>query len=236
MRRHVLRVRRGGRDLGVFVRGGDPALGERLEVVSVDDVVRKPGMRGLLLVDGLENRAGLELSRVTLVGVIDRFEQGERVEDRRLLVLRILARELFHRPLVAFAALRNRSLVVVLVDDLKRVQPVALALGLRERLALLDRFERALEILFGPGRHQGIPPLADRKPPVRHRAPGIGLDHGLERLDVLGKEERVQHRHGALELRLHGRAARSREIHLAELALAATGGRIVFVSQKRPGE
>jgi hypothetical protein len=40
----------------------------------------------------------------------------------------------------------------------------------------------------------------------------------------------MQHRHRALELRLHGRAARSREIHLAELCLAA--GRIVFVSEK----
>jgi len=44
----------------------------------------------------------------------------------------------------------------------------------------------------------------------------------------------MQHRHRALELRLHGRAARSREIHLAELALS--GCCIVFVSEKRLSE
>ncbi len=171
------------------VRRGDPALGERLEVVGVDDVVRKPGMRGLLLVDRLEDGAGLELPRVALVGVIDRLDQRQRVEDRRLLVLRILARELRHRLLVALTARRGRHLVVVLVDRFKSIQPVALAPGLRDRLALLDRFERALEVLLRPGRHQRVRALADRQSPVRHRAPGIGLDHLLERLDMLGEEE-----------------------------------------------
>jgi len=60
----------------------------------------------------------------------------------------------------------------------------------------------------------------------------IGLDDRLNCLDMLGEEKRMQHRHRALELRLHGRAARSRETHLAELALAASGGRIVFMSKK----
>ena len=44
----------------------------------------------------------------------------------------------------------------------------------------------------------------------------------------------MQHRNRALELRLHGRAARSREIHLAELAPACR--RIVFVGEERLSE
>ena len=47
VRRHVQRVRRGGRDLRVAARGVERAGRQRRRVVAVNDVVREPGMIGL---------------------------------------------------------------------------------------------------------------------------------------------------------------------------------------------
>ena len=44
MRRHMLRMRGAGRDLGVEPRGLEPLLGDRRIVVKVDQIVRDAGM------------------------------------------------------------------------------------------------------------------------------------------------------------------------------------------------
>src|SRR5207245_10597639 len=71
-------------------------------------------------------------------------------------------------------------------------------------------------------------PARDRRPgqrvaeprdggaPVRDAARRVGLRDGVEPLDRFAEPERVLQRDGALELRLHRRAARSREIDLAQ--------------------
>ena len=150
--------------------------------------------------------------------MIDGLQQGEGVEDRRFLVVGILAGQLLHRLLVALAARSRGHAVVAGVRLFQRAEPVALPLRPGQRLALLDGVQPALEALGGPRRHERIGPLADRQPPVRHRAVRIGGDHGLERLDALGIEERVQDRDRPLELRLDGRLARRRKAHGPELA------------------
>ena len=84
VRRHVLRVRRRGRDLRVATRGVEALVGDGREVVAVDQVVGHSRMLGLLGEDLLEDGRGLELVRVRLVVGIERHVQGQRVEDRRL--------------------------------------------------------------------------------------------------------------------------------------------------------
>ena len=67
VRRHVLGVRRGRRDLGIAVGGVEALLGERRIVVEVDQVVRDAGMLRQALGDRLEDRGALGLLRVGLV-------------------------------------------------------------------------------------------------------------------------------------------------------------------------
>src|SRR5205807_5566023 len=63
VRRHMLRVRCIGRDLGVKPRGLQAFLGDRRIVVEVDQIVCDTGMLRLALEDRLEDRGALELVR-----------------------------------------------------------------------------------------------------------------------------------------------------------------------------
>src|SRR2546422_4752961 len=113
-----------------------------------------PGWSGYFLSSGSRI-----LNRLLEIGhglVVKRLVQGERVEDLRLDVVRILLNERFHRLFVVLRARVLVDLVVVLVELLDRRQPVAFTLRLgADRLALLDRlqttrtknYEKAMEAL-----------------------------------------------------------------------------------------
>jgi hypothetical protein len=74
--------------------------------------------------------------------------------------------------------------------------------------------------LGDPARHrrppQRIAEPGDGRAPVGNATGRIGGGDGVEGLDCLTEPERVLQRYGALELRLHGRAARGREVDLAQ--------------------
>ena len=226
VRRHVQRVRRRRRDLRVAARRAQRVIGQRRHVVAVDDVVRDARMIGLLGVELLEDRPGLQLIRVRLVGRLRGGRERQRVEDRRLAIGRILRGQIPHR-------LRVRDDARALIDrgeisvELRRggdVAPLALRLGgrlERER----DGVQALLELRRRPHDHgERIAPPRERDAPVRDRARGIRRERRLETLDGLTELEGVQQRHGAVELRLRCRRARRLEMHGPELL-----GRVLVV-------
>src|SRR5262245_55415180 len=80
--------------------GTEPALGERREVVGVNNVMRDARMLWLACQSLLKERTRFELARISLVGVVDGFVDGERVEDDRLGVVAVPSVDLFHGLLV----------------------------------------------------------------------------------------------------------------------------------------
>ena len=93
VRGHVQRVRRVGRDLGVAARRGHALLRDRRRVVAVDQVMRDAGVIGMLGELLLEDPGRLELRGVRLVGRELRPGEVQRVEDLRLVVVRVFRRE-----------------------------------------------------------------------------------------------------------------------------------------------
>ncbi len=126
------------RDFGVLVGSRNATLGQRWEVVAVDQVMRDAGVIRILLVDRLQDLDGPE--QVVHTAVVERLVQRQRVEDLGLDVVGILLDEHLHRLLVVLRARVLVDLFIVFVELLDGRQPVALALGLgADRLALLDR-------------------------------------------------------------------------------------------------
>ena len=209
-----------GRDLRVTARGRHALLRDRRRVVAVDQVVRDARMVGMLLELLLEDRPGLEVGGIGLVGLQLRPRDVQGGEDLRLVVVRILRRErlvgLGARDLAR--ALRPSGEVVVVGGH--RFEVVALALGLRSHFpALVDGALSPRPVLGGGAlageriRHQdrGVAPGGD--------GAGVVLrGHLLERLLRRRVVERVQHSDAAQQFLLHRGAARVLEFHLADLS------------------
>ncbi len=219
VRRHVLGVRRGRRDLGVSVGGVEALRGSLRIVVEVDEVVRDARMPRQALGDRLQDRGALGLLGVGLVVQVGRGVERDGVGDLRLVVVRIFRRDLLLRVAERADALDMAELVVVGVHQQQRVDVVALALGLgAHRLGLLDRGEAGREV----GRRDRVMRIVEqreRDAPLRHGAGRIGLQRLLEDLLRVEVPERVLIAHGAIEAALRHLVARGLEVHAAELLI-----------------
>ena len=212
------RVRRVGRDARVQTRRDHPLVGDGRRVVAVDEVVRHAGVVGILLELGFEYRGRLQVGGVRLVGLRLRPGDVEGREDLRLVVGGIA----LGKRLVGIGAcdltLPLRSRRKVLVIGCHGLDVVALTLRLRaDAAALVDRrlcLLRALRRRALSG--QRVRHEYRRDPPRGDRALGIVLENVAEGLLAGGIPERMQHRDGAFEGRLHFRIAARRERDLAE--------------------
>src|SRR2546425_11295968 len=99
----------------------------------MDDVVRHPGVVRLLGEYLFENRASLELVGVGLVGGWRGGIQGERIEDRGLVIVRIAGVRAFHRLFVGNGSTAMITLVPVAIERLDRGEVVSLSLRLSRR-------------------------------------------------------------------------------------------------------
>jgi hypothetical protein len=220
VRRHVLRMRRGGRDLGVQVGRLQAFFGDRRIVVEMDQVVRDARMLRLALPDRPEDRRSLELLCVGLVGRRGRRIQRDGIGDLCLVVIRVFRRQLLHRAEIGSDALGMGELVVVDVHQGECIDVVALPFGLgADRLRLLNRGETRREIGRGD-RPMRIVELRQRNAPIGHTAFGIGLRRLLEDLAPGAIPERMLIAHAAVEAALRDLVARRLEMHLAELLVA----------------
>src|SRR5688572_8585195 len=160
----------------------------------------------------------LEIRGVGLVALQLRAGEVHRVEDLRLVVVRVLRGERLVGLGARHLPLALRALGEILVIDSDRLEVVALALGLRgHAAAFLDRHLRRLGVL---GRRPG----AGERIVHQDRGEAPGRDHAIVVLhrDLLeaalrrAVEERVQHRNRRLQLLLHRGTAGIGEIDLAE--------------------
>ena len=219
VRRHVLGVRRGRRDLGVAVGGVEALRGGRRIVVEVDQVMRDARMLRQPLGDRLQDRGALGLLGIGLVVQVGRGVERDGVGDLRLVVVRIFRRDLRLRVAERAHALGVAELVVVGVHHHQRVDVVALALGLGvHRLGLLDRGEAGREVRLRD-RVVRIVHQRERDAPMRHGAGRVGLQGLLEDLLRVEVPVRVLIAHGAVEAALRDLVARGLEVHVAELLI-----------------
>ena len=146
--------------------------------------------------------------------------QGERVDDLHLVVIGIARGHLLHRLVVGAQADVDVDLVVVSEIGAQCVDPAAFALRLRAD------FERLFE--RGPGgvglcarrrSDQRVAELIHCNAPIGDRAIGVLLEDALKHSARNEEPVRVDHRHAALELRLHLGIAGGGEVQFAELLL-----------------
>ena len=170
------------RDLRVALGRGEPFLCQRRRVVEMDQIMRDAGMARLAQEDGLEDGGSLELHRVGLVARRGRDIEFDRIEDLRLVVVRIGLRHVFHCFEIGQHAAAMIDLVEVGVERRHRVDEVALTLRLRtDCLAFLDR--RQPERQVGDRRRRvRIVEQAERDAPIGDPAFRVGLQHLLEQL------------------------------------------------------
>ncbi len=88
VRGHVQRVRRRGGELGVALRGREPALGQRRVVVGMDQIVHDARMVRLAHDLRLQDLGRRELLGVGLVGRQRGHVEREGIVDRGLAVVR----------------------------------------------------------------------------------------------------------------------------------------------------
>ena len=155
VRWHVPGVRHGWRDARIAPGGGNALFRERVVVVGMNEEMRHARMLRVLVVQLFQNCRRLDLVGIGRVGRRRRRLQGKRIEHLRLVVVGVALRQLLHRIVVGDEPGIDRSLVVVAVIGAQRLDPVALALGLRADLTRL--FER------GPGRPPHPPAAAPRR-------------------------------------------------------------------------
>ena len=87
VRRHVQRVGRRRRDLGIALCRRQALLGNRGVVVAVNEIVRHAGMLGVLHDLGLEDLGSFQGRRKGFVGRLLRGGQIDRVENLRLIIV-----------------------------------------------------------------------------------------------------------------------------------------------------
>ena len=187
----------------------------------MDQVVCDAGMLRLAREDRLQDRRAFELIGVGLVGRGSRRVERQRVVDLRLVVIRIALRQLLHGLGIGLDARAVIDFVVIGVHDCKRIDVVALALGLgADALSLGNRGGALGEILRGR-RNVGIKQQAQRNAPIGNAAFGIGLQHIFKYFLRRAVPERVLIQHGLVEELLRFRRARRFEMHFAELAVVS---------------
>ena len=184
VRRHVLGVRRGRRDLGVAVGGVEAFLRGRRIVVEVDQVVRDARMLRQPFGYRLQDCGALGLLRVGLVVQVRRRVERDGVGDLSLVVVRIFCRDLCLGVAQRAHALGVGDLVVIRVHHHQRVDVVAFALGLgADLLGLRDGGEAGREVRPRDCVVR-IVHQRERDAPIRHGAGRVGLDRLLK--DLLG--------------------------------------------------
>src|SRR2546428_14146892 len=122
------RMRRRRRDFRVAACRREAAARDRRRVVAMDDVVRHSGMVRLLGEYLFEDRARLELVGVGLVGRGRGGVQSERVEDRRLMVVRIARVQTLHRLFVRNGSSAMITLVPVAIEGVDGREIISLSL------------------------------------------------------------------------------------------------------------
>ena len=207
MRRHVLRVRRAGRDLGITPGRIEPLLRNRRSVVQVDQIMRHARMVRLALRDRLQDRRAFELLGVSLVGRRRRRVQRERVVDLRLVVFRVALRQLLHRLRIGHDAGAVVDLVMVGIHHGERVDVVALTLRLGADAFALRDGRGALGEILRRRRHVRVQEQAQRDAPMGDAAFGVGFECLLEGLLRCAIPERMLVQHRAVEVLLRFRLA-----------------------------
>ena len=177
MRRHVERVRRRRRDRRVPPGRLERVIGERRDVVAVDDVVREPRMLRLASEQALEDCARLQPARIRLVrGLLGRG-QRQRVEDRRFRIVRIASRQRCHRVAIRHDTRGLIDCVRARIQLRHGIDEAALAIGFRShRFRTFDSRESPLKLHRRPdARREWIAPVAQRDPPPGDPAGRVGL-------------------------------------------------------------
>ena len=218
VRRHVTRMRRGGRQLAVAARGDDALVRQRRVIVTVDQKVHHTGVFRVFQQQRFKDLRRLLLLPVPHIILGRGGLQVERIKHPGFVIIGILFRQ-FQRGLgVAREAHVDRRLVVVAVVSGERFDPVTLALRFcTDRLRLLQSLPRGLRILGLRRRRQRIAEVIQRYAPVRHRAIRIILQHRIKRFARFAKPVRVQLGHAGLELLLHLGRTGGGERQFAEL-------------------
>ena len=200
MGRHVERVRCVGRQVRIFPRVGQTARRQRRRVVAVNEVVRHPGMIGLERVELFENRRGLQLVGVGLVGWQRRLIDRQRVEGCSFEVFRVLGVDLLHRLFIGERPRAMIECVGVLIEKHGRRDVLALPIGFRaNRLRRFRSCETILQCFRGPQAGKRVAPRAQGDSPLRDAARWIALQHVLEPGGRVGKLEGVEQCHRVIE-------------------------------------
>src|SRR6516225_3944024 len=120
-------------------------------------------MVGLLSLDSLQDSSCSKLFSVCLVIEIYGFVERERIEDRRLVIVRVALGQLRHRRLISERTRAQINLVIILEIKGKCLDPVVLALRFGgDGASRLDRLPTVLHKFGGEGSDEGIWALADR--------------------------------------------------------------------------
>ena len=233
MGRHVERVRRGGRELGVAVGRLQPALGERRVVVGMDQVVHDARVVRLARELRLQDLGRLELPRVGLVGRQCCDVERERMVDRGLGVVRIARVELRHRLLVGQHARAMVLGVGIAVELRERGDVARLARALGPKLARLLQRCPTLGQVLGRRRRERVGEERHGDPPMGHRAFGIALQHLGERVVRGLVPERMLQLHRLVEGLLRLGRAGDREVDRAEHLMA---GMLVGGARRHRGQ
>ena len=229
MGRHVKRVRHRGRDFGVAAGRRQPDFGERRVIVRVNDVVDDPRVLRQLLRQWVEDRGGLVLLCEGLVGGRRCRVERQRIEDRRLGIVRVTYVDLLHGFLIGLGASLVVDLVRFLVECVHGRDVVPFAFRLRARSLCFFYCSRSVfQIRRGRRCPQGMV-VGHSHSPVGHAARGITLGDFREGLCRLFVPERMQHRHRAVErLGLH-RIARRWEIYISQFLRTASTALLVGI-------
>ena len=171
-------------------------------------------MVGLALENLLQDGGRLELVGVGLVVRRGGDIECERVEQLRLVVARIPLRKLLHGLEIALDARAMRDLVVVGEQNGQGGDVVPFPRRLRpDRLAFLERGDRARQIARRRRADERIVEQAERDPPIGDGAFGIGLERVLENLPGRAVPERMLVSHPTVEPPLRRLVARDREMN-----------------------
>ena len=173
VRRHVERVRRGRRGLGVAAGGRERQAGERRIVEGVNRVVMDSRMLRVRLQEAVQNRGGLLLLGEGPIAGWRRTEQRQRDEDLGLGILREVGGELFHcRAVGAGPRPRVASLALRVVGTYSRdVAPLAITLG-ASALAGQGRRPSGGELLLVGRRPKGMVSTSSPHPTAPCRTRG----------------------------------------------------------------
>jgi hypothetical protein len=173
----------------------------------------------LLFEQRFEDAGGLQPARIGLVAQVLGRGQRQGVESRGLGILGMAARELAHRITVGLDPVLLGGALTVDVQLRGGVDVGALAVGLgADCTRALDRGEPLPDLRRGPESDgERIAPSAERDAPLGHGTGRVDLHCRLERGDCGTELERVEQRHGPVELCLRGRRAGGGEMNGTEL-------------------